>query len=51
MKFKILYGLGGGFGGTDEDEPQEIVDARLSTIFSEIAELLELQGESLFKAN
>jgi len=26
MKFKILYGLGGGFGGTDEDEPQEIVE-------------------------
>ncbi|MBT4604263.1 hypothetical protein HOC01_01360 [archaeon] len=36
---------------SNKDEPQEIVDARLSTIFSEIAELLELQGESLFKAN
>ncbi|MCK5476572.1 MAG: hypothetical protein KAI55_01490 [Candidatus Aenigmarchaeota archaeon] len=33
----------------NENEPQAIVDTRLSTIVEEIAELLELEGESLFK--
>ncbi|HLD21793.1 MAG TPA: hypothetical protein VJB65_02740 [Patescibacteria group bacterium] len=33
----------------NENEPQAIVDTRLSIIFEEIAELLELQGEGLFK--
>lgn len=34
----------------NKNEPQAIVDTRLSTIFEEIAELLELEGEALFKA-
>jgi len=33
----------------NKKEPQEVVDSRLSTIFKEIAELLEIQGEFLFK--
>ncbi len=30
-------------------EPQSVVDTRLSVIFEEMANLLELQGESLFR--
>lgn len=33
----------------ENDEPQEMVDTRLSIIFEEIAELMDLQGEGLFK--
>lgn len=33
----------------NKHESQIIIDTRLSTIFEEIAELLELQGESLFR--
>ena len=33
----------------NKKEPQEVIDARLSTILKEIAELLEMQGEFLFK--
>lgn len=34
---------------TDNHEPQMIIDTRFSVIFEDIAELLELQGEGLFR--
>lgn len=33
----------------NKEEPQPVVDTRLSVIFEEMANLLELQGESLFR--